>query len=101
MKIIQSITPMKNISVPNHSKYVIMFDTKKRKIIELESTIEEQQIQILRFDNCEEERKKLEKLIQEQQKIIKLALERIVPRKSEENQNLQFCMVFTINLKEG
>ena len=79
----------------------IMFDTKKRKIIELESTIEEQQIQILRFDNCEEERKKLEKLIQEQQKIIKLALERIVPRKSEENQKLQFCMVFTINLKEG
>ena len=75
----------------------IMFDTKKRKIIELESTIEEQQIQILRFDNSEEERKKLEKLIQEQQKIIKLALERIVPRKSEENQKLQFCMVNIYN----
>ena len=74
-----------------------MFDTKKRKIIELESTIEEQQIKILRFDNCEEERKKLEKLIQEQQKIIKLALERIVPRKSEENQKLQFCMVNIYN----
>ena len=68
-------------------------DSKERRIIELESTIGEQQTEILRLNNSDEERKKLEKLIQEQQKIIKLALLRIVPRKPEDDNQMQFCLV--------
>ena len=63
------------------------------KINDLEVTVASLEKKIQHFNQIDEERKQLEKLVYDQQKIIGLALTRIVPKKTEVGGRAQFCMV--------
>ena len=54
-------------------------DVNRKKMENLEMKIESQNLEIMRLNMVEEEKNHLEKLLSEQQKIIRLALARILP----------------------
>ena len=54
-------------------------DVNRKKMKNLEMKIESQNLEIMRLNMVEKEKNHLEKLLSEQQKIIRLALARILP----------------------
>ena len=70
-------------------------DVNRKKMKNLEMKIESQNLEITRLNMVEEEKNHLEKLLSEQQKIIRLALARILPNTNSGES--VFCKVKIIS----